>query len=152
MKVTLAKFCDYACVVDGGKHALIGIFDTIGGHQYPLVHPTLYVCIELEFEPHEAHTQRHVHLVLIDEDGKEIIGVHGQIYVPPPQDARPVTMWHMFRFDGLRFERPGRYRLDILDGNQPIGESRLFLVQGPPPYWTPPPHGYPPEQPPSEPR
>src|SRR5690554_874844 len=34
MKVTLAKFCDYACTVDGGKNALIGLFDTIGGEQY----------------------------------------------------------------------------------------------------------------------
>lgn len=139
MKVTLAKFCDYACMVDGGKHALIGIFDTIGGQTFPLVHPTLYVCIEFEFEPHEAHTHQNVHLVLIDEDGKEMVGVHGQIYVPPPREVGPVTMWHMFRFDGLRFEKPGRYRLDILWDNEPIGESRLFLVQGPRPEWPPPP-------------
>ncbi|GIV01532.1 MAG: hypothetical protein KatS3mg015_0362 [Fimbriimonadales bacterium] len=139
MKVTLAKFCDYACTVDGGKNALIGLFDTIGGEQYPLTHPTLFICVEFEFDMFEANQPAEIKLVLIDEDGKELVGVQGNFEVPPPQDGRPATMFHAFRFDGLQFPKPGSYRLDILHNGEPVGEARLYLVQGPPPRHYPPP-------------
>ena len=134
MKVTLAKFCDYACVLEGGKGSLIGMFDTIGGGQFPLVHPTLFICVELEFEKHEGGRQASVKLTLIDEDGKELMGVEGQFQVPPPMGHKPATMFQSFRIDGMTFPKPGDYRLDILADGEPIGEARLYLVQGPPPH------------------
>lgn len=129
MKVTLAKFCDHACTVDGGKGSLIGMFNTIGGAQFPLVHPTFFICVELEFEQHEAHQQKTVKMTLIDEDGKELLGVEGQMQVPPPHGIRPATIFQTFKIDNFTFPRPGHYRLDILDGGHPISEARLYLEQ-----------------------
>ena len=133
MKVLLAKFCDYACHVDGGKGTLIGMFDTIGGKEYPLTHPTFYVCIELEFEPIEAGRPAELRLVLIDEDGKELMGVQGKFPVPRSTGPKPATMFQTFRVDRLKFPRPGHYRLDILYNGEPVGEAKLYLVHGPPP-------------------
>lgn len=132
MKVVLAKFCDYACRLEGGKGSLIGMFDTIGGSQFPLTHPVFYICVELEFDPLEAGTEKIVKMILIDEDGKELMGVEGQILVPPAHEGKPAMLFQSFRIDGLTFQRPGHYRLDITCNGEIIGESRLYLVQGPP--------------------
>ena len=129
MRVTLAKFCDYACQVDGGKGSLIGMFDTIGGYHYPLIHPTFFICVEFEFEPIEAGREANIRMTLIDEDGKELMGVQGQFVVPQSHGAKPATMFQSFRIDGMNFPRPGHYRLDILNNEEPVGESRLYLVQ-----------------------
>lgn len=129
MTVKLVKFCDYACQVDGGKGALIGMFDTIGGSSYPLTHPTFYICVELEFDPLEAGRHAEVKMSLIDEDGKQLMGVEGQFTVPHAQDGKPATMFQSFRVDGMQFPRPGHYRLDIMDRGEPIGEARLYLLQ-----------------------
>jgi len=133
MKVTLAKFCDYACHIEGGKGALVGMFDTIGGSQFPLVHPTFFMCVELEFEPAEAGKPAKVKLSLIDEDGKELMGVEGEFVVPPAAGYKPATMFQSFRIDGMSFPKPGHYRLDVICQGEPIGEARLYLVQAQPP-------------------
>lgn len=133
MRVTLAKFCDHACQVDGGKGALIGMFDTIGGVQFPLVHPTFFICVELEFEPMEGGRQAEVKMALIDEDGKQMMGLEGQFTIPMAQDGKPATMFQSFRVDGMSFPKPGHYRLDIYYKDDPIGEARLYLLQAQPP-------------------
>lgn len=132
MRVSLAKFCDYACHVDGGKSTLIGMFDTIGGHAFPLIHPTFFICVELEFQPIEGGQPVDVRLVLIDEDGKEMFGVQGTFDAPRAQ-ARPASMMQAFRIDNMSFPKPGPYRLDIFGNGDAIGEALLYLVQGPPP-------------------
>ncbi|MDQ2985333.1 MAG: hypothetical protein M3R13_01265 [Armatimonadota bacterium] len=132
MRVTLAKFCDYACHVDGGKATLIGMFDTIGGNAFPLVHPTFFICVELEFQPLEGGRPVEIKLVLIDEDGKELFGVQGA-FDAPRGNARPATLMQAFRIDNMSFPKAGSYRLDILGDGQPLGEALLYLAQGPPP-------------------
>jgi hypothetical protein len=129
MRVTVAKFCDYACHVDGGKSTLIGMFDTIGGAEFPLTHPTFFICVELEFQPIEGGRPVEIKLVLIDEDGKELFGVQGN-FEAPKGNARPATMMQAFRIDNMSFPKAGAYRLDIMGNGQPIGESLLYLVQG----------------------
>lgn len=132
MRVTLAKFCDYACHVDGGKATLIGMFDTIGGSAFPLVHPTFFICVELEFQPVEGGRPVEIKLVLIDEDGKELFGVQGA-FDAPRGNARPATLMQAFRLDNMTFPKAGSYRLDILGNGEPLGESLLYLAQGPSP-------------------
>jgi hypothetical protein len=133
LKVLLLKFCDYAGRLDGGKGCMMGMFDTIGGSEFPLVHPTFFICVEFEFDAFEPRTSTNVRLALIDEDGKELMGIEGQFAVPSSADGRPVTMFEAFRIDGLTFPKPGSYRLDALVDGEPIAEARLGLVVGPPP-------------------
>lgn len=129
MRVTLAKFCDYACQVDGGKGTLIGMFDTIGGPQFPLVHPTFFFCVEFEFDPMESGRAAAIKMALIDEDGKELMGLQGQFTIPQAQGGKPPTLFQSFRMDGMNFPKPGHYRMDILNNGDPVGEARLYLVQ-----------------------
>jgi hypothetical protein len=133
VKVLLLKFCDYAGRMDGGKGCLIGMFDTIGGSQYPLIHPTFFICVEFEFDPFEAGSVSRIKLVLMDEDGHEMMGIEGEFSVPKSVDGRPATMFETFRVDGMTFPKPGNYRLDVLHNGEPIADARLTLVQGPSP-------------------
>lgn len=133
MKVLLLKFCDFAGRLDGGKGCLVGMFDTIGGIQFPLTHPTFYICVEFEFDPFEAGSMAKIKLVLMDEDGHEMMGIEGEFSVPKPMHGRPATMFETFRVDGMTFPKPGAYRLDVLHNGEPIAAARLSLVQGSPP-------------------
>jgi hypothetical protein len=137
LKVILCKFCDYACRVDGSKGCIIGMFDTIGGSEYPLVHPTFYICVEFEFDPFHAGETASVKMRLIDEDGREMMGIDGEFPIPNSEAGRPATMFELFRVDGLSFPKPGNYRLDVLHEGEPIAEARLYLVEGPPPGHAP---------------
>ena len=133
MRVLLLKFCDYACRTEGAKGSIIGIFDTVGGIEFPVSHPTFYICVEFEFDPFEADRTVEVLMRLINEDGREILVVEGEIRVPPAFEGRPVNMFEYFRVDGLIFEVPGPYRLDCLSGEEILAEARLMLVKGQPP-------------------
>ncbi|KAA0225424.1 MAG: hypothetical protein AKCLJLPJ_01794 [Fimbriimonadales bacterium] len=137
MRVLLLKFCDYACRVDGAKGSVIGMFDTIGGPEFPLTHPTFFITAEFEFEPYESGSTAEVKMILIDEDGKQLMGVEGEFVIPRSIEGRPVTLFEMFRIDGLTFPRPGHYRLDVIYNGEPIAEARLALIQGPHPAGPP---------------
>ncbi len=138
MRVALCKFCDYACRVDGGKGCLIGMFDTIGGMRFPLRHPTFFIAVEFEFDPFEGGKEAEIRIVLIDEDGKELMALEGRFLIPKSPDGRPVTLFETFRVDGLEFPHPGPYRLDVHYHGTPVAEARLNLIQGPPPTIPPP--------------
>lgn len=133
MKALLLKFCDYACRTEGAKGSIIGIFDTIGGVEFPISQPTFYICVEFEFDPFEADKTAEVLMRLINEDGREIMLVEGEIRVPPAFEGRPINMFEYFRVDGLIFDKPGPYRLDCLYEGDVVAEARLMLVHGQPP-------------------
>ena len=46
--------CDYAFVADGGKAAIIGIFDQINASSFPTSHPYMAVALKLRDEPHRT--------------------------------------------------------------------------------------------------
>jgi hypothetical protein len=134
MRANLVKFCDYAGqLTEGGKFFMFGLFDTIGGATFPLTHPLFYICFELEFEPAEAGKSIGVALRLIDEDGKQMIGIDGQFTVPPAIGMKPTVLFQHFRIESMVFPKPGAYRLDIISDGHTIAEARLYLLQGAPP-------------------
>jgi hypothetical protein len=128
MRVTLCKFCDFACVLEGGKGAVIGIFDTIGSATFPMTQSAFHVCLELEFDPAEAGICP-VDVVLVDDDGHRLFHVHHELPVASPPIGRNTRVLQDMLVEGLQFTRPGTYRLDVLVQGKIVAQERLYVLQ-----------------------
>lgn len=128
MRVTLCKFCDFACMLEGGKGAVIGIFDTIGSATFPMTHSAFHVCLEFEFDPTEAGFCP-VEVTLVDDDGHSLFRVNQEIPVAPPPVGRSTRVLQDFLIENLQFLRPGTYRLDVAVSGKIVAQERLYVLE-----------------------
>jgi hypothetical protein len=132
MRVLYSKLCEYYCQLSSGRHTLIGIFDNIRVDSFPCHHPPFFICVELELEPPDQGQCITLSLVIIDEDGKEILRGESpvEIDVPRSPEGLPVRVhFAVYASKGIVFEKPGQYRLDVLCRDEKIGEERLPVIQ-----------------------
>jgi hypothetical protein len=130
MKVLYSKFCEYATQQMNGRHSMIGIFDNIRVPGFPVDHPPFFICVEIEFDPGEAGKEHFFKFAIIDEDGKEKLAFEGPpTMVPRDPMYGPQKMQITVGVGGVRFEKPGVYRLDITCDEEKIAEERLPVIQ-----------------------
>ncbi len=129
MNVTLCKFCDYSTLVQGGKGAIIGMFDTIHSTTFPFTQGPFHLCVELEFEAIESGEASSVAMLLMDEDGKQMFRFEGEINVPRQPEGRPTRLFQDFLVENFSFPAAGTYRLDVVHNGKVVAEERLYLVQ-----------------------
>ncbi len=131
MKVTLCKFCDFACVLQGGKGSVIGMFDAIYSANFPFEQAPIHLCVEFEFEAAEMGQTEVIELALMDEDAKDLFRLRAEVQVPHSQPGRPSRLFHDFILGNLKFEKAGTYRLDVVHGDRVVAEERLYIGQTP---------------------
>ncbi len=133
MRVLYCKFCEYTCQLMNGRRTLVGMFDDIRINQVPIDHPAFFLCVEMEFDPSEAGRKMDLLCLLMDEDGRELFRINAQGQVPPSTPHGFSRVQFPFPIPGLRIERPGIYRLDLIYNDAKIGEERLpvLVVAGP---------------------
>lgn len=129
MRTELFVACDFAADY-AGKLTLVGVFDSLGAPQVPVVHPQLCVAAKLRFDDTEAGPKQ-VRFTLTDADGRDILQpIEMQIVAPAatPDTATSVVNL-VINIGHIRFERLGEYALDLfLDGIQ-IASTPLYLRQ-----------------------
>lgn len=109
---------------------MIGIFDNVRAPSFPIEHPPFFICVEIEFDPSETGATHTFVFELMDEDGKSVLRFEG----PPaaiPRDPHygPQRVHMTVGMGGIRFERPGPYRLDVQCDGEVIGQERLPVIQ-----------------------
>jgi hypothetical protein len=109
---------------------MIGIFDNIRAPSYPIDHPPFFICAEFEFNPNEMDREVCFTFLIIDEDGRDVL----RVQPPPhrlPNEAGPGTVrLHLtVGVGGLRLERPGQYRMDVLFDGRKVAEEGLPVLQ-----------------------
>lgn len=62
--------CDYAFTIEGGKLALIGMFDIIGVRELPSNHPEMFVVAHLKGKENSEHE---IKLKIENPEGKNIL-------------------------------------------------------------------------------
>lgn len=130
MRILYSKFCEYACQLLNGRHSMIGIFDNIRVPELPIDHPPFFICVEVEFEHSESGSPHAFVFEVIDEDGRSILRFEGPpANVPKDPGFGPQRMHMTVGMGGIRFEKPGIYRLDILCDGHKIGEERLPVLK-----------------------
>lgn len=116
MEVEVFALCD-AATDSGGKLNILGAFDRINGRQFPLVHPHCAIALRVRFDRIEEGNHR-VKISLIDADGNSVIpGLDGNIGIKFPEDVQSVCANMVLNMNGLKFEKPGQYSIELaLDG------------------------------------
>jgi hypothetical protein len=112
---------------------MIGIFDHIAVPSLPIDHPPFFICLQFEFEPSEAGEPMDVFIKLVDDDAKPVVDFTASGEVPRDQGGGPTKLFMQFQLPGIRFERPGDYRLEVLFNGTRVGEDRIPVLVVPQP-------------------
>ena len=116
MEVEIFALCD-AATDSVGKLNILGAFDRINSREFPAVYPHCSIALRVRFERIEEGNHR-VCINLVDADGKSIIpGVDGNVGVHFPGEVQSVCANLVLNINGLKFEQPGQYAIDLaIDG------------------------------------
>jgi len=129
MKVTLAVLADAANVTRDGKLNIMGIFDSIQAQQYPVTHPQMQLVMRFEADLGESRESNKVGVQLIDEDGKKLFALSGDIALGPVGPGQPIGSNHILTINMLKFEHPGDYEFKISINNEVKAEVPLKVLQ-----------------------
>ncbi|MGI8602032.1 MAG: DUF6941 family protein [Verrucomicrobiales bacterium] len=117
MDIHVATLCD-AAVDYNGKLCVIGTFDQIFARQVPVVHPQCALALRVCFKPGDEG-QHKLGISFIDDDGKPVIRPFEPVMdVSLPPEGYFITRNIVLNLQGMRFERPGQYEVQItFDGH-----------------------------------
>ena len=113
MRVLLCKFCEYVCKLENGRHNLVGVFDDVRAHSFPLDHPTFYLAYQLEFDREDMGTKLEVVAKFVGPDNAEILRSDLKGEVPANPDLEHVRMFCFAPVQTVRFPAPGNYRIVV---------------------------------------
>ena len=110
MDILVSTLCDFAADYQG-KLCIQGGFDSLVARQFPVVHPVCAVALRICLTPEDEGT----HGTPLD---KERMPIKINFPVPAfPEGASFFTRNLIMNFQGLRFEKPGNYSIDLtVDG------------------------------------
>ena len=128
MNIEVYSLCD-AATNDMGKLSMLGVFDTIGAKQLPVVHPQCAIALRIRFENIERGEHR-VTVTFVDFDGKNIIQpMNGTINVNFPDGQRSGSANLILNIQRLNLERYGEYSIDLAIDGRSEGSLPLLVVQ-----------------------
>lgn len=133
MDTQVSVLCDYAADYQG-KLCVQGAFDTLFARQFPVVHPMCSLALRLCLETEDSGDHK-LGISIVDEDGvaldKEHMPITGDLKVALPEGTSFLTRNLIINFQGLRFEKPGTYYVDVTLNNDLLSRTPLRLVQVP---------------------
>lgn len=128
MDVQIAVLCDAAADYNG-KLCVMGSFDTIMARQFPVVHPFCSLAVRMVFRDTDEG-QRQLRVTLINEDGKSLLPkIEPKLDIRLPENMFFATTNLVFNLQGLRFEKPGQYSIDVMLEEKMIARVPLQVLQ-----------------------
>lgn len=126
MKVELFALCD-AATESGGKLNVLGIFDVMAAPDLPFFHPACAVAIRLRFKRIESGTHR-VKLDIVDLDGRHTVpSFETTVTVQSGDEVDSSVANLLLNFQQLRFDRYGRYSIDLAVDGRHEGSLPVYL-------------------------
>ncbi len=129
MDLNFMLAADYVNVAEGGKLNVMGIFTQIQASGFPTLHPEMFIIAQLHALAGEYGREFNIGLLLLDEDGQEILRGVSPRTVPRPEHGRRVEINHIARLAGLVFPKPGTYEFSVLIDNDVKGTLMLEVIQ-----------------------
>lgn len=135
--------CDDVRQERNGKFILIGLFDAIGAHQFPLAFPR--ICMVTRWCSGQGHFTQRSRILAPDQVTAVAEGQEIRFHLPHPE----ATATNVEIFLGKQFAEPGTHWVEILlDGDlklrYPLQVQRAPAAPGAPPHASPPPAAPPP--------
>ena len=115
MEVLTILAADYANIAEGGKVNVMGIFRAIKALQFPARHASMHLVVKLGAELGEYGQTRQLTVLLVDQDGIELMRLNGNFQVPSPTTGSlPPEVNAIFELRDIKFLRPGRHEFIVL--------------------------------------
>ena len=130
MNVEAFLLCD-AATDQQGKLNVLGAFDTIYAKQLPIIHPACTIALRIRFEISEEGS--HPVKILVIDEGANPVGpkLEGKINVKVREGMDSTITNLVLNIQGLKFEKYGRYRIDLTIDNQIITDLPFTVREVP---------------------
>ena len=133
MEVDFAFLADCAEAHQGNVSVLGGAFDTLWAEKLPVIHPRLSFVLRLVMSPGEMGRKHDLEIIVMDEDGRRIATVVGELAVGSRSPDLPAGWRQGFlsvmHFQNLAFSRYGNYCFDIVVNNSSLKSVALRVAQ-----------------------
>lgn len=132
MEVDFALLSDRADIVNGKLYMIGGAFDTIFSPQAPVKYQSMTLAMRFMFSATELNQAYKIEVRLIDDDGKKIISIPGQIVVkenPGTSQGYKTSVLTAINFFNTQFPKFGDYSFDIFVGERCVKSVSLRLIQ-----------------------
>ncbi|MBI4677917.1 MAG: hypothetical protein HY748_10075 [Elusimicrobia bacterium] len=133
MEIDFAFLADCAEVNQGKMSVLGGAFDTIWVEKLPAIHPRLSFVLRLVLSPSEMGRKHSLEINIVDEDGKRIATVGGELSVGSRSPDLPAGWRQGFlsvmNFQHLTFTKFGNYCFEIVANNSSLKSVALRVAQ-----------------------
>lgn len=125
MQLEFAFLCDAATVDSSGKLNVLGIFDALGGEDFPVRFPRITVVVSCLGLPEERRDHS-LNIRLLSPDGQDVLEPLALPVELPTGTARARMIGELLQ---VQFEEPGPYSFEVeLDG-RPLGSIPLKVTQ-----------------------
>ena len=116
MEVKIAALADYVNITNEGKLNILGVFGNVMAENVPAVHAKMVLVAQIEFDATETG-EKDMRVVLVDEDGGEVLSASGKVVIERMPDGRPSVFNQMLDLNNITFPKFGRYEFRILVGD-----------------------------------
>jgi len=136
VRILIAALAEYASISQpGNKLNVLGAFDTIGAHQFPVVHLQAVLALRMQFEYDDRSSRHALAIVIVNQDGKEFAKLEGPVQTPDIEPGKRNVTNHILILQQLRFKAPDQFSIIIKwDGEeqQRLPLDVVQIVQAPP--------------------
>lgn len=130
MNIEAFLLCD-AATDQQGKLNVLGAFDNIFTKKMPTIHPACAVAARIRFDKIEDGSHP-IRIHIIDEDGKSIgPKLDGNVNIRIGGDTDSTAANIVLNIQRLKFEKYGRYRIDLAIDNQIKSSLPLHVRETP---------------------
>ena len=130
MNIEAFLLCD-AATDQQGKLNILGAFDNIYAKQLPVIHPACAIALRIRFGISEQGSHP-VKILIIDEDAKPVgPKLEGSVNIKIMEGMDSTITNLILNIQRLKFEKYGKYRIDLTIDNQTITDLPFTVREVP---------------------
>jgi len=131
MDIEIFALCD-AATETGGKLNILGAFDCLYAHKFPVMHPQCSVALRIRFSRIEEGVHK-IKINFVDEDGKAILpSLNANTDIKFKEEQQYVVSNLILNIHNLKVEKPGQYSIDLAIDGKSENSLPLFVRLVPP--------------------
>jgi hypothetical protein len=127
MNVEAFVICDFA-QDNNGKLTIIGTFDTLNAHSFPVVHPYMSIALRMRFLMHELG-RHNVRIELKDPDGELLMKPFETQVNVVNIGTDSATAGLVINHFGVGFKTHGKHEVKLIVDGEPKSSIPLYVRQ-----------------------
>ena len=128
MEISFKALADFASLTNNGKLNIMGMFDQLHPTRLPLRLTQMFVVVGYEVGPAEFDLDKIVRVVLLTEDGRQLLSVEQLVHTPRSEVAATrASIYQIMALNGIEFQSVGAYSFSLLVDNDEKGTLPLYV-------------------------